>query len=151
MSEPASSAQLLQQGLFHHRAGDLAAAMQRYVEALQIDPQNADALYYVAVVACQDGQYKEGVKLARRAIEFGPPQARVYNLLGQALHRLLLHATSKWVFASLYTQPLEATVTRALIRDRLALLGNPQVLMQFGYVRTTHPTARRPASEITGT
>jgi len=69
---------------------------------------------------------------------------------GQALHRLLLHATSKWVFASLYTQPLEATVTRALIRDRLALRGNPQVLMQFGYVRTTHPTARRPADEITG-
>ena len=69
---------------------------------------------------------------------------------GQALHRLLLHATCKWVFASLYTQPLEATVTRALIRDRLALAGNPQVLMQFGYVRTTHPTARRPADEITG-
>jgi tetratricopeptide (TPR) repeat protein len=88
MSEPVSSAQLLQQGLFHHRAGDLATAMERYVEVLQTDPQNADALYYVAVVACQDGQYKEGVKLARRAIEFGPPQARVYNLLGQALHRL---------------------------------------------------------------
>jgi len=68
---------------------------------------------------------------------------------GQALHRLLLHATSKWVFASLYTQPLEATVTRALIRDRLALPGNPQMLLQFGYVRTTHPTARRPAGEIT--
>ena len=69
---------------------------------------------------------------------------------GQALHRLLLHATSKWVFASLYTQPLEATVTRALIRDRLALPGNPQMLLQFGHVRTTHPTARRPADEIIG-
>ena len=88
MSEPDTSAQLLQQGLFHHRAGQFDLAMQRYVEVLQCDPQNADALYYVAVVACQDGQYQEGVKLARRAIEFGPPQARVYNLLGQALHRL---------------------------------------------------------------
>jgi hypothetical protein len=53
-----------------------------------------------------------------------------------------------WVFASLYTQPLEATVTRTLIRDRLALAGNPQILMQFGYVHTTRPTARRPAGEI---
>jgi hypothetical protein len=70
---------------------------------------------------------------------------------GQALHRLLLHATSTWVFASLYTQPLEATVTRTLIRDRLALPGNPQILLQFGYVHTTHPTARRPADEITDT
>ena len=69
---------------------------------------------------------------------------------GQALHRLLLHATGKWVFASLYTQPLEATVTRALIRDRLALPGHPQMLLQFGHVHTTHPTARRPADEITG-
>ena len=67
---------------------------------------------------------------------------------GQALHRLLLHATSTWVFASLYTEPLEATVTRALIRDRLALAGNPQLMLQFGHVRTTHPTARRPADEI---
>ena len=88
MSEPATSEQLLQQGLFHHRQGDLAAAMERYVEVLQRDPQNADALYYVAVVACQDEQFQQGVELARRAIANGPPQARVHNLLGQALYRL---------------------------------------------------------------
>jgi hypothetical protein len=68
---------------------------------------------------------------------------------GQALHRLLLHATTKWVFASLYTQPLETSLTRALIRDGLALPGHPQVLLQFGCARTTHPTGRRPASELT--
>ncbi|MGH3202065.1 MAG: Acg family FMN-binding oxidoreductase [Streptosporangiaceae bacterium] len=68
---------------------------------------------------------------------------------GQALHRLLLHAASKWVFASLYTQPLETSLTRALIRDRLALPGHPQVLLQLGCARTTHPTGRRPASELT--
>ncbi len=62
--------------------------MQRYVEVLRNDPQNADALYYVAVVACQEGQYREGVELARRAVANGPPQARVHNLLGQALYRL---------------------------------------------------------------
>src|SRR5262249_45426154 len=32
---------------------------------------------------------------------------------GQALHRLLLHAASRWVFASLYTQPLENDPIRA--------------------------------------
>lgn len=68
---------------------------------------------------------------------------------GQALHRLLLHAAADWVFASLYTQPLEATATRALIRNRLALPGHPQLLLQFGRVRTAHPTARRPAPELT--
>jgi len=87
MAEPATSAQLIQQGLFHHRQGDIASAMERYVEVLRIDPQNPDALYYVAVVACQEGQFQQGIELARRAIERGPPQARVYNLLGQALYR----------------------------------------------------------------
>jgi len=81
-------ATLLQQGLFHHRQGQLAQAMERYVEALQADPTNADALYYVAVIACEDGQYQQGIDLAKRAIEVGKPQARVHNLMGQAYDRL---------------------------------------------------------------
>ena len=65
---------------------------------------------------------------------------------GQALQRLLLCAASHWVFASLNTQPLEDTATRALIRDRLALPGAPQLLLALGVSRTSHPTARRPSA-----
>jgi hypothetical protein len=68
---------------------------------------------------------------------------------GQALHRLLLHAASQWVFASLNTQPLEDAGTRALIRDRLARPGSPQMLLALGVSRTAHPTARRPAADLT--
>jgi len=39
------------------------------------------------VVACQEDQLDQGIALARRALEFGPPQARVHNLLGKALER----------------------------------------------------------------
>jgi hypothetical protein len=67
---------------------------------------------------------------------------------GQALYRLLLHAASRWVFASLYTQPLESAPIRALIRDRLSLPGAPQMLLQLGVPHTTHATARRPAGEL---
>jgi nitroreductase len=67
---------------------------------------------------------------------------------GQALHRLLAHAASRWVFASLYTQPLEATAIRSLIRARLALPGAPQMLLQLGPARTTQATARRPPAEL---
>ena len=88
MNEPPTAAALLQQGLFHHRQGQLSLAMDRYTDVLRNDPKNADALYYVAVVACQEGQYEQGAQLARRAIETGPPQARVHNLLGQAHDRL---------------------------------------------------------------
>jgi tetratricopeptide (TPR) repeat protein len=81
-------AQLLQQGLFHHRQGQIQQAMERYGEVLQKDPKNADALYYVAVVACQEGQFKQGVDLVRKALALVPPEARMLNLLGQALDRL---------------------------------------------------------------
>ena len=67
---------------------------------------------------------------------------------GQALQRLLLHAASTWVFASLYTQPLEDPVTRALIRDRLTLPGNPQMLLQLGRAVSAASTARRPPGDL---
>jgi len=91
----------------------------------------------------------------------GPPPAATAVLLttgdgradwlraGQALHRLLAHAASKWVFASLHTQPLESGAIRALIRDRLALPGSPQMLLQIGLAHTTRATARRPPAELT--
>jgi hypothetical protein len=90
----------------------------------------------------------------------GPPPAATAVLLtpgdgradwlraGQALHRLLTHAASKWVFASLYTQPLEAAAIRALIRDRLMLPGAPQILMQLGLAHSAHTTARRPPDDL---
>ncbi len=67
---------------------------------------------------------------------------------GQALHRLLAHAAERWVFASLYTQPLQAAAIRSLIRSRLALPGSPQMLLQLGLARTTQATARRPPDEL---
>jgi hypothetical protein len=52
------------------------------------------------------------------------------------------------VFASLYTQPLEAAAIRALIRDRLGLPSPPQMLLQLGVAHTAHATARRPPDEV---
>jgi hypothetical protein len=68
---------------------------------------------------------------------------------GQALHRILLHAASEWVFASLYTQPLEDPVTRVLIPSQVGIPGHPQMILQFGRARTTASTARRPPDELT--
>jgi len=91
----------------------------------------------------------------------GPPPAATAVLLttsdgpadwlraGQALHRLLAHAATRWVFASLHTQPLESEPIRALIRDRLALPGNPQMLLQLGCAHTTRATARRKPADLT--
>ena len=84
----APAAQLLQQGLFHHRQGELARAMDHYTQVLRNDPKNPEALYYVALVACQEGQFQQGIDLARRALSLGEPQARLHNLIGKAYERL---------------------------------------------------------------
>lgn len=67
---------------------------------------------------------------------------------GQALHRLLLHAASQWVFASLYSQALESEPVRRLIRQRLELPGHPQMVLQLGVARSAAVTARRPPSSL---
>jgi len=67
---------------------------------------------------------------------------------GQAMHRLLIRAATEWVFASLHTQPLEIPAVRELIRSRLALPGDAQMLLQLGLSGTTRPTPRRPAPEL---
>jgi hypothetical protein len=119
---------------------------------------------FTAKASCQSG------RLAQRDFDLGrglgllegggPPPAATAVLLtpgdgradwlraGQALHRLLAHAASEWVFASLYSQPLEAAAIRAVIRDRLALPGAPQMLLQLGVAHTAQATARRPASDL---
>ena len=68
---------------------------------------------------------------------------------GQALYRLLLHAASDWVFASLYTQPVEDPVTRYLIGTQLGLHGYPQLVLQLGRATSAAATARRGPGELT--
>ncbi len=67
---------------------------------------------------------------------------------GQALHRLLAHAATGWVSASLDTGPLEIPVIRNLIRAQLALPGTPQMLLQFGLARSSLASPRRPVPEF---
>jgi nitroreductase len=67
---------------------------------------------------------------------------------GEALHRMLLHAASEWVFASLYTQPLEDPVTRLLIPGQVGLPGHPQMILQLGRAMTAASTARRSPDEV---
>src|SRR5690348_10664135 len=78
----------LEQALALHRAGDHERAMERYVAILQQNPGNTDALHYVAMIAIQQGQIAEGIRVIERALALGKPQARTLNLLGQAHLRL---------------------------------------------------------------
>ena len=82
-----SAASLLQDALQLHRQGALAEAAVRYRQILSDEPHNADALYYLATVCCQQGHLVEGAEFASRAVA-QDPSARAYNLLGMALQRI---------------------------------------------------------------
>jgi hypothetical protein len=122
-----------------------------------------------ASAIARQGRAEPG-RLAQRDLDFGrdtglpqpggPPAATAVLLTsadtpedwlraGQALHRLLAHAASSWVFANLYSQPLESPSARALIRSRLGLPGAPQLILQFGRTAAIRATARRPPGEVT--
>ena len=57
---PTDAATLIQQGLLHHRQGQVALAMDRYTQVLRNDPTNADALYYIAVRGLPGGPVPAG-------------------------------------------------------------------------------------------
>jgi hypothetical protein len=67
---------------------------------------------------------------------------------GQALNRLLLRAATRWVFASLQSQPMESPQHRQEVREVLGLAGHPQLLLQFGRSNTAPATPRRPQAEL---
>jgi hypothetical protein len=116
---------------------------------------------FPAAPDCQPGQLPQRDFDLGRSLGLlpggGPPPAATAALLttgdrrddwlraGQALHRLLAHAASKWVFASLHTQPLELQPIRALIRGRLALPGYPADA-PAARPRPHHPRHRPPAA-----
>jgi hypothetical protein len=67
---------------------------------------------------------------------------------GQALHRVLAHAATVWVSASLHTQALEVPAIRDLIRARLALPGAAQMLLEFGPAHSGMSSPRRPVPDL---
>jgi tetratricopeptide (TPR) repeat protein len=79
---------LLEEGLALHRQGARQEAERRYREVLRRDPDNADAQYYLAALACQEGRYAETIEAANRALASGADAARAHCLIGSALARL---------------------------------------------------------------
>ncbi|MFZ2067462.1 MAG: tetratricopeptide repeat protein, partial [Xanthobacteraceae bacterium] len=86
---PASSTDhLLQKGLALHRRGAIAEAAAIYTQVRRADPRNADALYYLATISCQQGRFTEGAALTRDALANDPRHVRAHVLLGRALSAL---------------------------------------------------------------
>jgi predicted O-linked N-acetylglucosamine transferase (SPINDLY family) len=76
-----SPAELVEEGQYLHRAGELDAAEHRYLQAIAQDHEYADAYQLLAVIAGQRGRFEEAIAGFRRTIGLdGPTPDRLYNL-----------------------------------------------------------------------
>jgi nitroreductase len=76
---------------------------------------------------------------------------QAWLLAGQALGRLLLTATAAGLVASPLTQALDWPAARTRLRQRLSLVGFPQMLLRMGYPPeglTPAVTGRRPVEDV---
>jgi Flp pilus assembly protein TadD len=86
---------LLEQGLQHHRAGNLAAAEAAYLYATEADPRNTDAMNLRGVVALATGRSPLAVTLFQKATTLQPAHPGLWGNLGNALFETGNYAESE--------------------------------------------------------
>ena len=77
---------MLEKGIQRHAAGDISGAAAIYKEVLAQDPKNAQALNLLGVVALQNEDYPEAIRLIRESIAIDDKNPGYFNNLGQALY-----------------------------------------------------------------
>jgi tetratricopeptide (TPR) repeat protein len=84
-SSSSSMSGILEAGLRHQRAGQLAQAKAVYIQVLKVNPSQADALHLLGLLAHQVGQHRIAAETISRAIEIEPDIALYRCSLGNAL------------------------------------------------------------------
>jgi serine/threonine protein kinase/tetratricopeptide (TPR) repeat protein len=69
-------------------AGQLDEALQQYLAALELDPENGDLQRLYAETLIRAGQFADAIKPLTRALELSGPNADVYRARGSVLARL---------------------------------------------------------------
>ncbi|HEY3899037.1 MAG TPA: tetratricopeptide repeat protein [Chthoniobacter sp.] len=81
-------ASALELALQHHAAGRLTDAEVIYRQILAVQPNHAEALHLLGVIAHQAGRDEAAVELIGRAIQLGFGTASAYSNLGEACRKL---------------------------------------------------------------
>ena len=80
--------QAFQIAVDHHRAGRLAEAERVYRQILAAQPDHADALHHLGVIAQQTGRHDVAVEWIRQAIALNPNNPAAHSNLGEAYRRM---------------------------------------------------------------
>ena len=78
-------ADAFQTAIAHHQDGRLPQAEVIYRQVLQMQPNHADALHLLGVIAAQTGKYEVAADLISRAINAKPSEPIYYNSMGNML------------------------------------------------------------------
>lgn len=76
---------MIRDALAQHQAGRLLEAEQIYWQVLSIDPDNADCLHLLGMIAFQSGNLEEASRLIRKAIAIHDAGASYHSNLGNVL------------------------------------------------------------------
>ncbi len=108
---PTRIAERCAEAVRHHRAGRCEEAERIYREILSVDPDHADSLHLLGVLASDAAKYDEAVELIGRALKHAPAHAVAHYNLGNALLRLerLEEAIAAYQ-AALHLQPGRAPI-----------------------------------------
>jgi len=75
---------LFDRALDFHGRGELVEAQRLYEECLQSQPQNADVLHMLGVIALQTGDIPRAIRLISQALVIAPKMANAFSNLGNA-------------------------------------------------------------------
>lgn len=81
---PGNPAELFGMAFANHREGKLQEAEMLYRRILEIDPDYADALQGLGLIAAQTGYASDAVTLFQAAVKSGPTNPEYHNNLGMA-------------------------------------------------------------------
>ena len=88
MSDAMQAGAIFGQALGLYRLGQLDTAELLCRKVLEFEPQHADALHVLGVVALKNGRAASGAELIRRSLEINPGQPHVHCSLGHAFRDL---------------------------------------------------------------
>lgn len=115
-SAKAEIAQLVRRAAAEHKVGKLAAVQKTLEAILEIDPQHAESLFNLAILARDRKEISNAERLFRRAIHADPLRVDAYHGLGE----LLLNARHLMLAIAIFRKGLEVAPTRVPLMSSLA-------------------------------
>jgi TonB family protein len=91
-SAPAQNDDLFNQGETYYNRGNYKMAAKAFTQAVEADPEDAEAYFFMGNTYRRQGSYKQAVNAYRNAIKAAPSFARAYNNMGDAYDDQAMYA-----------------------------------------------------------